>query len=109
MKRVFGILMISLVALGSQAKNKVNDPTSKASVVIATDVENNYLNIEVEDELTGAKITVSVFSSMGEIVLETTLGPGLNKVNVQDLKKGEYTAVVRKNGEYTSKRSFVVN
>ena len=108
MKRIFGVLMISLVAVGSQAFNTENDPTSEAGIEIAPAVENNFLDIEVDEELSGAKVTVSVFSSMGEIVLESTLGLGLNKINVQNLKEGEYIAVVRENGAYTSKQSFVV-
>ena len=107
MKRVFGILMISLVAVGSKANTKT-DPGSNAGIEIATAVENNYLDIEVDDALAGTKVTVSVFSATGEIVLETTLGLGLNKVHVQNLNEGEYVAVVRENGEYTSKRSFSV-
>lgn len=109
MKRIFGILIISLVAVGSQAKSTENDPSSEAGIEIAHAVENNYLDIEVDDQLSGTTVTVSVFSSMGEIVLETTLGLGLNKVNVQELKKGEYIAVVREDGEYASKQSFVVS
>lgn len=109
MKRIFGILMMSLVAVGSHAFNIENDPTSEAGIEIAPSVENNCLDIEVDDQLSGATVTVSVFSSMGEIVLETTLGLGLNKVNVQELKKGEYVAVVREDVEYASKQSFVVS
>ncbi len=100
--------MIGSVVFGSQAKNSV-DPTSEVGIEIARDVKNNYLDIEVDDRLSGTKVTVSVFSSIGEIVLKTTLGLGLNKINVQDLIKGEYVAVVRENGEYASKQSFLVN
>lgn len=109
MKRIFGIAMISLVSLGTYASNTSNDPTSGAGIEIATAVENNFLSIEVDEELSGAKVTVSVFNSFGEIVLENTLGLGLNKINVQVLKKGEYVAVVREDGEYARKQSFVVN
>lgn len=108
MKRVFGILMISLVAVGSQA-NPNTDPGSNAGIEIAQKIENNHLDIEVDDALAGAKVTVSVFNSTGEIVLETSLNLGLNKVDVQELKQGDYVAVVRENGEYTSKQSFKVS
>ncbi len=108
MKRIFGILMISLVAAGSQANTTANDPTSNVGIEIAPAVENNFLKIDVDEELSGASVTVSVFSSIGEIVLETSLGLGLNQIDVQNLKEGEYVAVVRENGEYTSKQSFVV-
>jgi hypothetical protein len=108
MKRFFGILMIGLVAVGSQA-NPINDPTNEARVEISTAVENNRLDILVDDQLAGTKVTVSVFSSMGEIVLESTLGLGLNKLDVEQLEQGKYTAVVRENGEYASKQTFVVS
>jgi hypothetical protein len=109
MKRVFGILVISLVAVGSQANITANDPTSEAGIEIAPAVQNDYLDIEVDEQLAGTTVTVSVFNSMGEIVLESNLGLGLNKINVQNLAKGDYVAVVRENGEYTSKQSFVVS
>ena len=108
MKRVFGVLMISIMSVTVQAKTFSNDPTSEPKVEIAPKVENNFLSIEVDEELVGTKMTVSVFNSMGEIVLESTLGLGLNKVDVQTLQKGEYVAVVRKNDQYESKSSFVV-
>ena len=92
----------------SMVNATVNDPTSGTKVEIAPKVENNLLSIEVDETLSGASMTVSVFNTMGEIVVETTLGLGLNKIDVQGLKKGEYVAVVRKNGEYTSKSSFIV-
>ena len=108
MKRVFGILMISLVAVGSQANNET-DPGSNAGIEIAQEIENNQLDIAVDDALAGDIVTVSVFNSIGEVVLETSLGLGLNKIDVQNLKKGDYVAVVRENGEYTSKQSFKVS
>lgn len=109
MKHIFGILMILVVATGTHANNLVNCSNSEPRVEIATRVENNYLSIEVADELVGVNVTVSVFNSMGEIVLEETLGLGLNKINVQTLAKGEYVAVVRENDQYASKSAFVVS
>ncbi|MBP9151424.1 MAG: T9SS type A sorting domain-containing protein [Flavobacteriales bacterium] len=109
MKRFFGILMILVVATGTHANNLVNDSNSEPKVEIATRVENNFLSIEVADELVGTNMTVSVFNSMGEIVLEETLGLGLNKINVQTLAKGDYVAVVRENDQYASKSAFVVS
>lgn len=109
MRRVFGILMVLLMSVAGQANTFSNDPTSETKVEIAPKVENNFLSIEVDEELVGTKMTVSVFNSMGEIVLESTLGLGLNKVDVKALQKGEYVAVVRKNDQYASKSSFVVS
>jgi DNA-binding beta-propeller fold protein YncE len=109
MNRIFGILMIMIVAVGSYANSRLNDPTSEAGIEIAPSVKNNYLDIDVDDKLAGTTVSVSVFSSVGEIVLEMNLGLGLNKINVQDLPKGEYVAGVRENGEYSSKQSFVVS
>ena len=96
------------MCLVSVASTVVNDPTSGTKVEIAPKVENNHLSIEVDETLAGARMTVSVFNTMGEIVVEATLGLGLNKIDVQGLNKGDYVAVVRKNGEYTSKSSFIV-
>jgi len=109
MRRVFGILMVSLMSVAVQANTLFNDPTSETKVEIAPKVENNFLSIEVDEELVGTKMTVSVFNSMGEIVLESTLGLGLNKVDVKALQKRDYVAVVRKNDQYASKSSFVVS
>lgn len=109
MKRIFGILLLTLFGLNSYAIKTVSGLNSGPSVEIASAVENNYLNIEVDDEFSGASFTVSVFSSLGKIVSESQLGLGLNKIDVSNLDEGEYIAVVRKNGEYTNKRKFYVN
>lgn len=109
MKRFLSILTITLVTVAGQANNSSSDPNSEVKVEILPSVENHYLSIEVNDALAGSSVTVSVFSSLGEIVLESTLGLGLNKIDVQNLAKGEYTAVVRENGEYTNKQSFVLS
>lgn len=107
MKRFFGILMIGLITVGSQAHTS-NDPNNPEKIEISEAVKNNQLDIVVNEDLAGTNVTVSVFSSMGEIVLESTLGLGLNKLDVEQLEQGEYTAVVRENGEYASKQTFVV-
>jgi DNA-binding beta-propeller fold protein YncE len=87
MRRVFGILMIMIVAVGSQANSRLIDPTTEAGIEIAPAVKNNYLDIDVDETLAGTTVSVSVFSSVGEIVLEMNLGLGLNKISVQDLPK----------------------
>lgn len=108
MKQLIGILMISLVAFGSQANTAFGDPNSEKAVVIYSEIKTNMLSIEVDDQLAGSSVTVSVFNSVGEIVLESTLGLGLNKISVLGFAQGEYVAVVRENGVYTSKSSFEV-
>ncbi|MBI1288823.1 MAG: hypothetical protein GC178_14745 [Flavobacteriales bacterium] len=108
MKQFFGILMISSVAFGSHANNVIGEPNSEKSVIIYSEVKTNMLSIQVDDQLAGTSVTVSIFNSIGEIVLENTLGLGLNKISVAGLEKGEYIAVVRENGVYTSKSSFEV-
>lgn len=96
------VLALSITAYG-------NRPVSNAGIEISASVENDLLKIEVAEELSDATVTVSVFSEIGEIVLEKTLNLGVNNVDVEDLEKGEYVAVVRENGEYMSKSSFSVN
>lgn len=108
MKQFIGILLMSLATLGSHANTTFGDPNSDKSVVIYSEIKTNMLSIEVNDALAGSSVTVSVFNSVGEIVLENTLGLGLNKISVDGLAKGEYVAVVRENGVYTSKSSFEV-
>ncbi|MFM1876931.1 MAG: hypothetical protein RL266_2668 [Bacteroidota bacterium] len=108
MKQFCGILSLMLVSLGNQTLGFATGPESEPKVEIARTVENDYLSIEVDEQLAGKQVTVSVFSSLGEIVLEETLGLGLNKINVQSLKQGEYMVVVRENGEYASKQALVV-
>lgn len=108
MKYLLSFFLISALSLGGKANTSDNDPTSENKVEISPRVENNYLSIDVDDELSGVSVTVSVFNSIGEIVLETTLGLGVNKIDVQGLPNGDYVAVVRENGDYASKSSFVV-
>lgn len=107
MKQSLSILLIALLAFMCKAENS-NDPTTETGIEIAPAVENNHLDIEIDDAATGASFTVSVFSSLGEIVYEGQLGLGLNKIDVTGFIKGAYTAVVRKDGEYTSKQTFTV-
>jgi len=108
MKRIFGILMIILVAVGSQANTLFNDPVSESGIEIYPTTVSNELNIDVDDKLAETTVTVSVFNSVGEIVLQETLGLGLNKVDVSKLPHGNYVAVVRENDEYKSKSNFEV-
>lgn len=100
--------MISLTAFGSQANTAFGDPNSEKAVVIYSEIKTNMLSIEVDDQLAGSSVTVSIFNSVGEIVLESTLGLGLNKISVLGFAQGEYVAVVRENGVYTGKSSFEV-
>jgi hypothetical protein len=51
---------------------------------------------------------VSIFNSLGEIIIEEKLGLGLNKIDTSNLEKGNYVAVVRENDEYKNKSSFEV-
>jgi len=108
MKRIFGILIISLVAVSSQANSTVNNSISVAGIEIYPTNDSNELNIEVDKKLANGTVTVSVFNSIGEIVLEETLGFGLNTLDVANLGKGAYVAVVRENGVYKSKSDFEV-
>ena len=109
MTRIFAILMISLVTINSQANTYFNDPISENGIEFYAITTPGELNIEVDEELDNQVVTVSVFNSVGEIVLEKTLGLGLNKIDVQKLAKGNYIAVVRENDKYKSKSSFEVN
>jgi hypothetical protein len=119
MRRIFGTLMIIGIAIGSQAqgigndelayvKTAMGDPNSSTGIEIYPTVVNNELNIEIDDRLADGKVTVSIFNSVGEIVMEETLDTGLNKLNVAKLAKGNYVAVVRENDVYKSKSNFEV-
>lgn len=105
MRRIFGLLLMLAISFTSTA----NDPTNDKSVEITPNPQTLVLTIEVNEELTGTAVTVSVFNSVGEIVLETALGLGENRLDLTNLKDGEYVAVVRENGVYSSKSSFVLN
>ena len=85
-----------------------NDPVSESGVEIYPNVVNEELNIDVDEQLANGRVTVSVFNSVGEIVLEETLGLGLNKLDVTGLTNGSYVAVVRQNDVYKSKSDFEV-
>lgn len=95
------VLSISTSVLG-------NDPNTETGVEIYPIEVSGELNIDVGDQLANTKVTVSVFNSTGEIVIESTLGLGLNKLDTSELKAGSYTAVVRENEEYKSKQVFEV-
>lgn len=108
MKRILIILAVTFFANSLVSNATSLDPDSDKAVIIYPDIQTNMLSIEVDETLTGKSITVSVFNSVGEIVLENTLGLGLNKISVVGFAKGEYVAVVRENGVYTGKSSFEV-
>jgi hypothetical protein len=108
MNRFFSVLILAFAVFGTQANSVFGDPKTEKSVVIYSESKTNMLSIEVDDQLAGSSVTVSIFNSVGEIVLENTLGLGLNKISVDGLSQGEYVAVVRENGVYTSKSSFEV-
>ena len=104
MRRIFGVLMI--VAISTMAFGF--EPISTAGVEIYPTVVNSELNIEVDDHIADGTVTVSVFNSVGEIVIEKSLDRGLNKLDTSELANGSYVAVVRQNGEYKSKQTFEV-
>lgn len=108
MNRFFAILIFSLTVAGSYANHLVNTPAPNADIEIYPSVVSSELNINVDENLANGAVTVSIFNSVGEIVLEETLGLGLNKLDVTKLAKGNYIAVVRANDAYKSKSSFDV-
>ena len=119
MRRIFGTMMIIAVGVGSQAqemryddlaylKTESVDPNSNSGIEIYPTVVNKELNIEIGDNLANGKVTVSIFNSIGEIVMEETLGLGLNKLNVDLLPNGSYVAVVRQNDVYKSKSNIEI-
>lgn len=110
MKRFFSILMIAVVGFGSgvNADTNANRNNSEVGIDIYPEIVSNELKIDVDDNLANAIVTVSVFNSFGQIVLQETLGLGLNKLNVADLSEGEYVAVVRQNDVYKNKSGFKV-
>ena len=104
MRRIFGLVMVlafSTTAFG-------NDPITESDVEIYLADVNDELNINVGDKLANTKVTVSVFDSTGVIVIESSLGLGLNKIDTSKLEAGDYVAVVRENEQYKSKQAFEV-
>jgi hypothetical protein len=105
---------MSLLAQPSQTEDlayaniSFNDPSIDAGINIYPTVTTENLFIEVSDKFVGVKVTVSIFNTVGEIVLESVLGLGLNRVEVAQLPKGSYVAVVRENDVYASKSNFEV-
>jgi hypothetical protein len=108
MTRIFAIFIIMLATFSSQANIILNDPTTETGVKIYPAVVNSELNIDVDDKLANGAVTVSIFNSLGEIVIEENLDLGLNKIDTSNLEKGNYVAVVRENDEYKNKSSFEV-
>jgi hypothetical protein len=108
MIRIFAIFIITLATFSSQANTSFNDPTTKTGVEIYPAVVSSELNIDIDDTLANGTVTVSIFNSLGEIVIEENLDLGLNKIDTSNLEKGNYVAVVRENDEYKNKSSFEV-
>ena len=108
MTRIFTIFIITLATFSSQANTILNEPTTETGVEIYHALVNSELNIDVDDKLANGAVTVSIFNSLGEIVIEENLGLGLNKIDTSNLDKGNYVAVVRENDKYKSKSSFEV-
>lgn len=117
--KIFAALLTTMVAFTNQAESTTlkelpttrtheSDPTIDNGVSIYPSIVTSVLNIEIDEKLAGGSITVSVFNSMGEIVLENVLGLGLNKVDTSTLPDGNYVAVVRQNDVLQSKSAFEV-
>lgn len=117
--RIFAALLTTIVAFSNQAesasiKERATtrtheiDPSIDNGVSIYPSIVTSVLNIEIGDGLAGGSITVSVFNSLGEIVLENVLGLGLNKIDVSAFPDGNYVAVVRQNDVLQSKSDFEV-
>jgi hypothetical protein len=108
MIRIFAIFIITLATFSSQANTSFNDPTTETGVEIYPAVVSSELNIDIDDTLANGTVTLSIFNSLGEIIIEEKLGLGLNKIDTSNLEKGNYVAVVRENDEYKNKSSFEV-
>ena len=65
------------------------------------------LIIDVTNDVAGT-VTLAVFSQNGEIVLERELSQGANRISVNRLPAGSYTAVVRENDVFREKQTFEV-
>lgn len=107
MRRIFGVLMLLAVTFGTIAATSSVDPNSENGIQISPVIGDN-LTIEISDQLVTDEVTVSVFSSIGKVVIQETLETGLNKLSIAELPEGEYTAVVRQNDEFKSKETFEV-
>ena len=118
MKRLLGTLIISLIVVGSQAQTEYsdylayeNDTETNLKLSVKTNINNtlvdDILEIDIAETFSG-RITVSIFNSIGEIVIEQMLRNGTNKVDVNTLLTGEYIAVVREDDIYKQKVSFEV-
>lgn len=117
--RIFAVVIMIAGAFSTQAqttivqelayvKTGINDPKVDDGVNIYPTIVTKELNIAIDDKLAGGSISVSVFNNLGEIVLESVLGIGLNKIDASTLPKGNYIAVVRKNDEFQDKSNFEV-
>lgn len=108
MKHLFATLFLSITLTAGFANGLVHAVAYSSDIEIYPSAVSGLLNIDVDENLANGVVTVSIFNSIGEIVLEEVLGLGLNKVDVSSLAKGSYVAVVRENEKYKSKSSFEV-
>ncbi len=109
MRRILGVILLSFAISTGYAEMSQATTDSETGIEIKATTDNGYLNIEISEELKGETITVSIFSSVGKIVLQETLETGLNSLTVSGLPDGEYVAVVRTNDVFKSKQTFLVS
>lgn len=76
-------------------------------ISISSKNSSEELTIEVTPDVTGT-VTLAVFSQNGEIVIERELAQGANRISVNRLPSGSYTAVVRENDVFREKQTFEV-
>jgi len=87
-----------------------NNPVAFAwsdGISISANKTPEELTIEITPDVSG-KVTLAVFSQKGEIVIERELSQGANRISVNRLPAGSYTAVVRENDVFREKQTFEV-
>jgi len=118
MKHVFCIIIVLSSAASIRAHiaekeravcvNSAPDhPVTEVGINIYPTIVEDILHIDISDEHVG-RITVSIFNSVGRIVIGQLLRKGSNEVDANSLAEGEYVAVVRVGGVYRSKLRFEV-
>jgi len=101
------LLILAFAMAFTTSASLAADIGSDGIVISANNIPEELM-IEVTPDVTG-KVTLTVFSQRGDIVIERELTKGANRISVNRLPSGTYTAVVRENDEFRDKQAFQVD
>lgn len=100
--------LLSVFLFNGTSATVMHDGSDPVQITISAKDSGEEILVNVSTDTDG-KVTLSVFSENGEIVVDEQLTPGGNRIKVRHLRPGQYVAVVRHNDEFRQKQEFKVN